>query len=118
MRKPARQDHHVRVPKRGLLVPDEARLLAQHVFGGVIGVVIAVGSRKDDDPERHWPDPCPSSIVKLSMTGFASTRSATSAASFSAAARSGTFRSISKNFPWRTSATSPYPSECRASTIV
>src|SRR6185503_16693058 len=106
----------------GLFVPDEASLLAQHMFGGVIRVVVAVRSRKHDDRECHWPPrvsaPPLSSTRKLSITGFARTRSATSAASFWAAAWSGTLSSISKYFPWRTSATSPYPRECNASTIV
>ena len=36
-----------------LLVPDELGVLAEHVLGGVIRVVIAVRSGKDDDGEFH-----------------------------------------------------------------
>src|SRR5437660_12130364 len=52
------------------------------------------------------------------MTGFASTLSATSAASARACAASVVARSSSKYLPCRTSATPPYPSECRASAMV
>src|SRR5436190_373184 len=51
------------------------------------------------------------------MTGFASTLSATSAASAFAAPVSVAARSSSKYLPCLTSATPSYPSECRASAI-
>src|SRR4029077_16507115 len=51
------------------------------------------------------------------MTGFASTLSATSAASAFAAAVSVRASSSSKYLPCLTSATPSYPSECRASAI-
>src|SRR6185503_10137366 len=74
------------VAVRDLLVPDESRLLTEDVLRGVVGVVIAVRSREDDNGEGHWAPAFVSSTLKLSITGFARTRSATSAASFSAAA--------------------------------
>ena len=53
MREPAGQDHDVGAAERRLLVPDELGLLAEHVLRRVIGVVIAVRSRKHDDRELH-----------------------------------------------------------------
>ena len=66
VRKPARQHDDVSALEARLLVPDELGLLAEHVLGGVIGVVIAVGAGKDDDAEFHnhfaWgPTPPPAS---------------------------------------------------------
>ena len=90
VREPAGQNHDVGAAERRLLVPDERRLLAEHVLRGVVRVVIAVRSGKDDDGERHrvtrssLRSRASSSMRKLSITGLASTRSATSAASVSA----------------------------------
>ena len=53
MREAAGQDDDVGALEARLLVPDELRLLPEHVLGGVIGVVIAVGTGKDDDAEFH-----------------------------------------------------------------
>jgi hypothetical protein len=53
VREPARQDDHVGAPDGRLLVPDELRVVTEHVLRGVIRVVVAVGSRKDDDGELH-----------------------------------------------------------------
>jgi hypothetical protein len=39
-------------------MPDELGLLAEHVLGGVIGVVIAVRTGKDDDAEFHVTSSC------------------------------------------------------------
>ena len=49
----AGQNDDVRPLEIGLLVPDELGLLTEHLLNGVIGVVIAVGSGKDDDGEVH-----------------------------------------------------------------
>ena len=51
VREPARQDHGVGALEARVLVPDELGVLPEHVLGGVVGVVIAVGSGKDDDGE-------------------------------------------------------------------
>src|SRR3954471_8959195 len=67
MRKAARQHDDVCALQRCFLVPDELGVLAKDVFRGVIGVVIAVGTRKDDDAEFHFllcggaPPPLPAS---------------------------------------------------------
>jgi hypothetical protein len=50
---PAGEDHGVGSLEAGVLVPHELGLLSEHVFHGVVGVVIAVGSGKDDDGEFH-----------------------------------------------------------------
>src|SRR5262249_43523276 len=99
VREPAGQDDEIRAAERRVLVPDEWRIQPQHVLGRVIGVVIAVGSWKNDDRNFHGFAPGASSIRKLSMTGLASTRSATSDASFSASPVEGTLRSSSKYLP-------------------
>jgi len=51
VREPAREDHDVGPLEARLLVPDALGLLAEHGRRGVIAVVIAVRSRKDDDGE-------------------------------------------------------------------
>ena len=83
----AGQDDDVGALQVGVLVPDELGVLAEHVLGGVIGVVVAVRAGKDDDAEFHHR-PVPGSLARLlhstcssRSTGFASTLSATSAAS-------------------------------------
>ena len=53
VRKAARQHDDVGAVEARLLVPDELRLLPEHVLRGVIRVVIAVGSGKNDDAEFH-----------------------------------------------------------------
>ena len=53
VREAARQHHDVGAVEARLLVPDELRLLPEHVLHGVIRVVIAVGSWKNDDAEFH-----------------------------------------------------------------
>src|SRR5438552_4168347 len=95
MREPARQDHHVGARKRRVLVPHERGVLTQHMPGGVIRVVIAVRSRKDNDRKLHRA----TSIRKLSITGFARTLPATSDASVSAAPAFATSSSSSKYLP-------------------
>src|SRR5262245_49342674 len=53
MRKTARQNDRLSAAEIGLLVPDEFRLLTEHVLDGVVGIVVAIGSGKDDDSEFH-----------------------------------------------------------------
>ena len=62
VREPAWQDHDIRAFEARLLVPDELRLLPEHVPGRVIGVVIAVGSGEDDNGKFHG--------VQLPATSF------------------------------------------------
>ena len=50
---PAGQDDDVGRAERGVLVPDEFGVVPEHVLRGVIGVVVAVRSGKDDDGEFH-----------------------------------------------------------------
>ncbi len=51
VREAAGENHRIGAAKIGFLVPDELGLLAKHVFCGVIRVVVAVGSGKDNDGE-------------------------------------------------------------------
>src|SRR5688500_14021534 len=53
VREASRQHHHVGPLQGGFLVPDEFRILPEHVPGGMIGVVIAIRSGEDDDAEFH-----------------------------------------------------------------
>ena len=53
VREPARQDDDVGAAELRVLVPDELGLLPEHVLGGVVGVVVAVRSGKNDDGEFH-----------------------------------------------------------------
>jgi hypothetical protein len=53
VREPAWQHDDISAPETRLLVPDELGLLAEHVLGRVVGVVIAVGPGKDNDAEFH-----------------------------------------------------------------
>ena len=57
VREAAGQDDHVSAAERRVLVPDELGLLAEHVLRGVVGVVVAVRSGKDDDGEFHVSGP-------------------------------------------------------------
>ena len=49
VREPARQNDDVGALQARLLVPDELGVLPEHVLGGVVRVVIAVRTGKDDD---------------------------------------------------------------------
>ena len=53
MREAAGQNDHVCTAEAGLLVPDEFRLLAEHVLRGVIRVMIAIGAGENDDGKFH-----------------------------------------------------------------
>ena len=53
VREAAGQDDDVGALQARLLVPDELGVLAEHVLGRVVRVVIAVGAGKDDDGEFH-----------------------------------------------------------------
>ena len=53
MREPARQNDDVGALEIGVLVPDVLGLLAEHILGRVIRVLIAVGAGKDDDGKFH-----------------------------------------------------------------
>ena len=53
MREPAGQDDDIRALQAGVLVPDELGVLTQHVLHGMMRIVIAVGTGKDDDREFH-----------------------------------------------------------------
>ncbi len=53
MREPTRQDDHVGAFEVHVLVPDVLRLLAEHLTGGVVGVLVAIGSWKNDHREFH-----------------------------------------------------------------
>ena len=44
-------------PSEVSLCQTNARLLAEHVLHGVVRVVVAVRSGKDDDRELHWAGP-------------------------------------------------------------
>src|SRR5687768_1628946 len=119
--KPSRQNHDVGIADGRVLVPDKLAVLTKHVFGGVVGVVIAVGSGEHDHREFHERSALASGAIssrKLSMTGFASTARETSLANASPSAAVSTFKSSSKYLPCRTSPTLVCPSECRASTTV
>ena len=65
VREPAWQDHDVRAFEARLLVPDELRLLPEHVPGRVIGVVIAVGSGEDDNGKFHSSFQLPAASFQL-----------------------------------------------------
>src|SRR5262245_15443552 len=53
VREASRQDHGISLTKAALLVPHVLRLVAEHMFDGVLGIVIAVGSRKHDNGKLH-----------------------------------------------------------------
>ena len=53
MRKPPWQDHNVGAVEIAFLVPHKFGVFADDMFHGVVGIVIAVGSGKDDDSEFH-----------------------------------------------------------------
>ena len=53
VREPAGQDDDVGALEAGVLVPDQLGVLPQHVLRGVIRIVVAIGSGKDDDREFH-----------------------------------------------------------------
>jgi hypothetical protein len=53
VREAARENDGIGTLEAGLLVPDELRILSEDVFRRVIGVVIAIRSRKDDDSKAH-----------------------------------------------------------------
>jgi hypothetical protein len=53
MRESPRQDHHIGGLEVRVLVPDVLGTLANHVRDRMIGIVIAVGSGKDNDRELH-----------------------------------------------------------------
>ncbi len=71
---PAWQDDRVGALQAGLLVPDEHGVLAEHVPGGVIGVVIAVRSREDNDGEFHLTAPTGAEAPALRVSESTSMR--------------------------------------------
>ena len=56
VREATRQDDDVGALEVRVLVPDVLGLLAEHLSGGVVRVLVAVGSGKDDDREFHAID--------------------------------------------------------------
>src|SRR5947207_6763390 len=53
MREAARKDDHVGALQVGVLVPDVLGVLAEHVLGGVVRVLVAVAAREYDDGKFH-----------------------------------------------------------------
>ena len=53
MREPAGQNDDVGAAKAGVLVPHELGVLPEDVRRGVVRIVIAVGTRKDNDSKFH-----------------------------------------------------------------
>jgi hypothetical protein len=53
VREAAGKNDRVGAFEAGVLVPDQLSVLAQHVLGGVIRIVVAIRSGKDDDREFH-----------------------------------------------------------------
>ena len=51
--KAARKDQGVGALEVGVFVPDELGVLAEHVFRGVVRVVVAIAPGKHDDAELH-----------------------------------------------------------------
>ena len=45
--------HHLRVSKRGFLMPHEPHWLFENVLDGVVAIMVAIGTREDDDSEMH-----------------------------------------------------------------
>src|SRR5215213_1524325 len=104
MREPAWQNHNIRAAQVGFLMPDKLGILAQHIFCRVVRVVIAIGPGKDNDGKFHRDAPS-TSIRYDSITGLASSLSATSDASERAFSADSAATSSSKYLPCRTSAT-------------
>ena len=71
----ARQHDELAALERSVLVPEEHRLLVEHVLQHVVHVVVAVAAREDDDAAPHdaaTPLGSMTSTVKSSTTGFTS----------------------------------------------
>src|SRR4029453_11425240 len=64
------QDDDVRAFEAFLLVPDELRLLAEHVPRRVVGLVIAVGSGENDNGEFHNSYQLPAASFQLRASGL------------------------------------------------
>src|SRR4030095_12524454 len=97
-------------------MPDEVDGFADHSLHGVVAIVIAVRSRKDDNSELHRDS---HTMRYSSMTGFVSTSFASFwTISLPLSDETPSARFTSKYFPWRTSATSGNPMDSTLRWIV